>query len=103
MAAGIGPIQILFFILVVFFVPALEEFVFRGFLWKLFEWKLSPHYTWVAISILFAAIHMEPLHVLGLIPFSFFVGWLRLRTNKLGPSIVAHMANNAVGCLLMIL
>ena len=103
MASGIGPIQILFFILVVFFVPALEEFVFRGFLWKLFEWKLSPHYTWVAISILFAAIHMEPLHVLGLIPFSFFVGWLRLRTNKLGPSIVAHMANNAVGCLLMIL
>ena len=103
MANGIGPIQILFFILIVFFVPAMEEFLFRGLLWKLFEWKLSPFYTWITISILFASVHMEPLHVFGLLPLSFFVGWLRYRTDKLGPSIVAHMANNAVACLLMVL
>ena len=87
MANGIGPVQILFFLLIV--------------LWKLFEWKLPPFHTWIAVSVLFALVHLEPLHILGLLPFSFFVGWLRYRTNKLGPSIVAHMTNNAVACLLM--
>lgn len=103
MANGIGPIQIIFFMLIVFVVPAMEELFFRGWLWKLCEWKISPYYTWITISILFASIHMEPLHVLGLLPFSFFVGWLRYRTGGIGPSTVAHMANNGVGCLLMVL
>ena len=102
MANGIGPVQILFFLLIVFFIPPLEEVLFRGLLWKLFEWKLPPFHTWIAVSILFALVHLEPLHILGLLPFSFFVGWLRYRTNKLGPSIIAHMTNNAVACLLMI-
>ena len=103
MSNGIGLIQVLFFLLIVISIPLIEELVFRGFLWKLFEWKLTPYQTWITISILFASIHLEPLHILGLLPFSFFVGWLRYKTNQLGPSIIAHMANNAVACLLMVL
>ena len=72
----------------VLIVPPLEELVFRGWLWKLIGWKLSPYWTWTIVSIIFAVVHMEPVHVLGLLPFSFFVGWLRLKTGKLGPSIV---------------
>jgi len=100
---GMGLVQVIFFAIIVFIIPPIEEFIFRGALWKLFEWKLSPRWTWILISLLFAAIHMEPLHVIGLLPFSFFVGWLRMETNKLGPSVVAHMANNATGCLMMML
>jgi len=103
MSNGIGLIQILFFLLIVISIPLIEELIFRGLLWKLFEWKLTPFHTWITISILFALIHLEPLHILGLLPFSFFVGWLRYKTNQLGPSIIAHMANNAVACLLMAL
>ena len=103
MSNGVGPIQILFFILIVFFIPVMEEILFRGLFWKLLEKKMTSYQTWIIISIFFAMIHMEPLHILGLIPFSFFVGWLRYRTKILGPSVVAHMANNAVGCLLMVL
>jgi len=103
MSNGIGLIQVLFFLLIVISIPLIEELVFRGLLWKLFEWKLTPFHTWITISILFALIHLEPLHILGLLPFSFFVGWLRYNTNQLGPSIIAHMANNAVACLLMAL
>ena len=89
--------------IIVFLVPPIEEAIFRGGLWKLSEWKLSPYWTWILTSLLFAAVHMEPLHVIGLLPFSFFAGWLRLKTNEIGPSTVAHMANNTTGCLLMIL
>tara|TARA_R110002020_G_scaffold288661_1_gene504105 strand:- start:2322 stop:2798 length:477 start_codon:yes stop_codon:yes gene_type:complete len=101
---GFGLLQIIFFAIIILVVPVIEEFVFRGALWKLFLWiNRSPKWTWIAISFLFAAIHIEPLHVIGLLPFSFFVGWLRLKTNSLGPSIVAHMSHNAVGCFIMML
>ena len=102
MSGDFGIIQLIFFVMVVFIIPPLEELVFRSWLWKLLRWKLSSYWTWVIVSLLFAAIHMEPVHVLGLLPFSFFVGWLRRETDKLGPSILAHMANNAVACALMV-
>jgi hypothetical protein len=102
MSGGVGILQILFFMIIVFIMPPLEELVFRGWLWKLVSWKMTPYWTWIIISLVFAAIHMEPVHVLGLLPFSFFVGWLRYKTGELGPSIIAHMANNAAACLLMV-
>ena len=101
-AGGIGPLQIIFFMAIAFIVPPLEELVFRGWIWKAFEWKFSPYWTWVLVSLLFAAIHMEPLHVLGLVPLSFFLGWLRLKTGDINASVLAHVTNNAVACLLMI-
>lgn len=100
---GIGPVQITFFVIIVFLVPPIEEAIFRGGFWKLFAWKLSPYWVWILTSLLFAAVHMEPLHIIGLLPFSFFAGWLRLKSGVLGPSIVAHITNNAVGCALMML
>ena len=101
--SGIGIPQIIFFSIIVFLIPPIEEVIFRGGLWKLLEWKLSPNWTWILISVFFAATHMEPLHILGLLPLSFFLGWLRLKTNELGPSIVAHIMNNLVACVFMLL
>lgn len=98
---GIGPVQIVFFMIITFVMPPLEELVFRGWLWKALQWKLTPYWAWIATSLLFAAIHMEPLHVLGLLPLSFFLGWLRMRTGDINASVLAHMTNNAVACLLM--
>ena len=103
MSSGIGPLQIIFFMLITFLIPIAEEVVFRKILWGLFEWKLTPYQTWIFISLIFALIHIGPLHVLGLLPFSFFVGWLRYKTGKIGPSILAHVVNNGVACLLMII
>jgi membrane protease YdiL (CAAX protease family) len=103
MSGDMDILKLLFFLIIVFIVPPLEELLFRGGLWKLLNWKLSPQWTWIIVSLFFAAIHIEPVHVLGLLPLSFFLGWLRKESNKLGPSILAHMANNAVGCTLMML
>ena len=100
-AGGIGTLQIIFFLLIVFMIPIIEEGIFRGFLWDFLKLKLSSKWTWILVSLIFAVAHWELLHILGLLPFSFFVGWLKKETDKLLPSIVAHMANNAVGCALM--
>lgn len=100
---GIGPPQLLVFLIIVFFLPIIEEWLFRGIFWRWAKKVMSPASTFVVISLLFAFAHWEPLHVLGLLPLSFFLGWLRLKTGSLGPSIIAHMTNNLVACLLMLL
>tara|TARA_B100000497_G_scaffold124233_1_gene158365 strand:+ start:4447 stop:4896 length:450 start_codon:yes stop_codon:yes gene_type:complete len=102
MSDGFGLEQIIFVLLVVLAVPALEELIFRKWIWLALSWKISSYWTWIAVSILFALLHMEPIHIIGLLPLSFFVGWLRYRTDKIRYSIVAHMANNAMACLLAV-
>ena len=100
---GFGPPQMLVFLIIMIMLPILEEWLFRGVLWRWVSKVFSTKHTLVGTSLLFALAHWEPLHVLGLLPLSFFLGWLRMKTDKLGPSIVAHMANNTVACLIMLL
>ena len=102
MSEGFGLEQIIFVLLVVLAVPALEELLFRKWIWLVLSWKISSYWTWIVVSILFALLHMEPIHIIGLLPLSFFVGWLRYKTGKVRYSIVAHMANNAMACLLAV-
>ena len=102
-SSGVGPLQLAVMGIVVFIIPPVEELVFREWAWKLCRWKISPKWTWITTSVLFAAVHQEPLHVLGLLPLSFFLGWLRLKTGNIEASTLALMVNNAVGCLLMVL
>ena len=102
-SSGIGPLQLIVLAIVVFMIPPLEELMFRQYIWQVSEWKLSSNWTWVITSVLFAALHMDPLHIMGLLPLSFFLGWLRLKTGEIGASCLAHMVNNAVGCLIMVI
>ena len=102
LAEGFGLEQIIFLLLVVLAVPALEELMFRKWIWSVLSWKMTSYWTWITVSVLFALLHMEPIHIIGLLPLSFFVGWLRYRTGKIRYSIVAHMANIAMACLLTV-
>jgi len=102
MSEDFGLEQVIFVLLVVLAVPALEELLFRKWIWLVLSWKMSSYWTWIVVSILFALLHMEPIHIIGLLPLSFFVGWLRYKTGKVRYSIIAHMANNAMACLLAV-
>ena len=100
---GFGAPQILVFFIIITILPLMEEWLFRGVLWRTISKIAPPNFTLIITSLIFAMAHWEVLHVLGLLPLSFFLGWLRLRTGELGPSIVAHTTNNLVACLLMFL
>ena len=102
LSAGVGLPQIMFLCIVVIFLPLIEEVIFRNLLWRLVRKKFSQYWTLIAVSIIFAIAHIEPLRALGLIPLSFFLGWLRANTGSIRHSVVAHICNNAVACLLMI-
>ena len=100
--SGIGIPQIIVLLIIAAPMPIFEEWLFRGVLWRLWSKGLSPVFTWIVVSFIFAMAHWEFLHVIGLLPLSFFLGWLRLKTNELGPSTVAHIANNLVACVFML-
>ena len=103
--SGIGFAQLFVFFIIVFLLPQVEEWLFRGVLWDILEKKIGVpgRLTWFTTSLIFAVVHLEPLHKLGLLPLSFFLWWLRMKSGSIGPSVVAHMTNNAVACLLMVL
>ena len=87
-------VAILLFIIVIV-SPVLEELIFRKFLWWISSFMFSQWTTLFIISILFAAIHGSLFHAIGLIPISFFLGWLRMKTGSVKHCTVAHIANNA--------
>ena len=81
--------------LIVIVSPVLEELIFRKFLWWISSFMFSQWTTLFIISILFAAIHGSLFHAIGLLPISFFFGYLRMKTGSIKHCTVAHVANNA--------
>lgn len=76
--------------------PLAEEAVFRGLLYGWVAGRWGTTIAWFVSSILFAAAHVEPAHVLLVLPLGLWFGWLRRRTDSLWPSLVAHMVNNGL-------
>ena len=89
--------------LIVIVSPLIEELIFRKFLWWMSSILFSPITTLFIISILFAAIHGSLFHAIGLLPISFFLGWLRMKTGSIKLSIVAHVTNNATASVFFFL
>jgi membrane protease YdiL (CAAX protease family) len=81
--------------------PLVEELLFRKFLWWVFSILIPPEITLLITSVLFAAIHGNFAHAISILPISFFLGWLRLKTGSIKPCIVAHMVNNAAASVFM--
>ena len=76
--------------------PLVEEMVFRGLLYGWVAGRWGTVAAWLVSSLAFAAAHAEPAHVILVLPLGLWFGWLRRRTDSLRPSLVAHMANNAL-------
>ncbi len=76
--------------------PLAEEAVFRGLLYGWVAGRWGTTVAWFVSSILFAAAHVEPAHVLLVLPLGLWFGWLRQRTDSLWPSLVAHIVNNGL-------
>lgn len=94
-------IHIVLWLSVVFFSPVIEEFVFRKFLWSLIE-KVSPKAALVVTSLAFSLVHMDPVTIAGLMPISFFLGWLRLKTGSVYASILSHCSYNLTGLIIIL-
>ena len=94
-------IHVVLWLSVVFFSPIMEEFVFRKFLWSLIE-RVSPKAALVGTSIAFSLVHIDPVTIAGLMPISFFLGWLRLKTGSVYASILSHCSYNLTGLAIIL-
>jgi membrane protease YdiL (CAAX protease family) len=69
-----------------------EELMFRGLLQN----SARRRNVGIAVSALgFAAFHLDPHHIAGVLPLGFFLAWVGARCGTL-VTIVAHIANNTL-------
>ena len=95
-------LMIVLFVLVIV-SPIIEELIFRKLFWWISSLMFRQTTTLIIISILFAAVHGSLFHAIGLIPISFFLGWLRMKTGSIKHCTMAHIANNATASVFFFL
>jgi membrane protease YdiL (CAAX protease family) len=69
-----------------------EELLFRGVLQRALVRR------WVAVIVsgsVFAMFHIDPVHVIGVLPLGLFLAWVAQRSST-SVTIVAHVVNNSV-------
>jgi membrane protease YdiL (CAAX protease family) len=94
LAHGAG--VVLLVAVVVVGAPLAEELFFRGLLLRALSARIGTPGAVGVSAVLFGLVHFEPLQLPVLVLFGVVLGVLAVRTGRLGPSICAHAAFNAV-------
>ncbi len=84
-------------IVIVAVVPGVvEELLFRGYLQSRLLQRWPPLLAVGASALIFSAAHLDPIHVLGVIPLGVWLGTVAWRAGSVWPAILCHAVNNAV-------
>jgi len=99
----VGASFVLLIVLTAFVAPVMEEWLFRGVLFRALSEggsrggsRASVAIAVVASAALFALAHAEPVQFAGLFVLGLVLATLVWRTKRLVPSIVTHMSFNGV-------
>lgn len=109
MAGKVSPgMRILLALLVVCVAPVVEELVFRGVLLSGLASRMRIGWAIVASAVIFGCVHLPDFKfawypVPALILLGLVLGWLRVRTHSLWPSIALHATNNCVAAIMWLL
>src|SRR5581483_781925 len=80
-------------------VPAVvEEAFFRGYLQRRLLRRLRPGVALPVATAAFAAFHLQPHHVLSVVPIGLWLGYLAWRFGSIWPGVLAHGLYNAIAC-----
>ena len=93
---------VLLLVIVGLFAPIAEELFFRGLLFRSIEKRSGQWWALGISSVIFGATHFEPLQFLPLAVTGALFGLLVIRTGRLGPSIMAHMAFNCTAVVTLL-
>ncbi|MBO0840338.1 MAG: CPBP family intramembrane metalloprotease [Sciscionella sp.] len=84
--------------------PICEEIIFRGMCWGAMErLRWGRWAAFVLSTAIFAASHLEPLRTSLLLVIAIPIGLARLITGRLTASVIAHMVNNFLPALTVLL
>lgn len=77
--------------------PAIcEEFLFRGYVQTRLTRSFHPAIGIFVASFLFAAFHMDLVHVIAVFPMGVYLGLVRWRSASLIPAMMGHFVNNFI-------
>jgi hypothetical protein len=76
--------------------PLVEELLFRGLLQNALAKRMPIWGAIILSSLIFAAVHLQPYAIPGLMSLSIAFGYLYHRTGSLRMNILLHMVNNTV-------
>lgn len=89
--------------------PFVEELFFRGLLFGVYRRRQPLWLAYVASSVLFTVLHLEPNRMtvpqmaglsVGILMLALMLAWLYQHTGSLYPGMLAHAINNATGLIL---
>ena len=83
------------FVFIALGAPLVEELFFRGLLQRSLARRFGPGRAVAVSSLVFGAVHLQPVQLLGLVAFGAVLGVLAHRSGRLGPGLVAHACFNA--------
>jgi uncharacterized protein len=86
---------VLFVAVVVVMAPLVEELYFRGMLLGALERTMGPAAAVAVTAFVFALAHFQGPQFPALFLFGAIAGALRVRSDRLAPSVAAHMGFNA--------
>jgi membrane protease YdiL (CAAX protease family) len=101
--AAHGAWFIVLFVVVVVGAPLVEELVYRGFIQGGLQARLGSTWALIITAAWFTVAHLEPIEFPGLFAFALVLGFCYRRTQRVGLSMVTHLAFNATGLLLVAL
>jgi membrane protease YdiL (CAAX protease family) len=92
-----GGTAVLLVVVVAIGAPLFEELVYRGLIQRSLAATIGPWPGLIAASVWFGVIHLAPVELPGLVLAGFVFGLGLHLTDRLGPSMLAHVAFNATG------
>ena len=101
--AAHGAWFIVLFVVVVVGAPLVEELVYRGFIQGGLQSQIGSTWALIITAAWFTVVHLEPIEFPGLFAFAIVLGVCYRRTQRVGLSMVTHLAFNATGLLLVAL
>lgn len=89
-------------LLVIAVAPAIgEELVFRGVIGRGLIARYGLFAGVTMTSLLFAAVHLHPAHVVALLPLAFFIHLVYLATRSFLAPMLLHLLNNSLAVVLL--
>jgi len=73
-----------------------EEFLFRGYVQSRLLLRWPPALAVTVSALIFSVAHLDPLHVLGVLPLGLWLGVIAWRAGSVWPAVLCHAVNNAV-------
>ncbi|MFO0624319.1 MAG: CPBP family intramembrane glutamic endopeptidase [Polyangiales bacterium] len=73
-----------------------EELFFRGYLLTRLARRWRPWVGNAVVALLFALMHLDPVHSSFAFLVGLALGWVSLRARSIWPTVLAHIANNTL-------